>query len=84
MTQDFAEEGNGLTMALANELKRMIELTGGTPDESEVHSGCGLALWNKKHHQRQAQAQQVYLSAAVYLSAYHDGPCVHVLLPLSG
>jgi hypothetical protein len=64
-------------MALANELKRMIELTGGSPDESEVQAGCGLALCYKKNHQQQAQAQQVSLSA------HHHRPCVHVLSPLS-
>ena len=35
--QDFAEEGNGLTMALTQELKRIIELTGGVmADDSEA------------------------------------------------
>mmetsp|Transcript_21219 Transcript_21219/g.33941 ORF Transcript_21219/g.33941 Transcript_21219/m.33941 type:complete len:326 (-) Transcript_21219:110-1087(-) len=47
--KDFAEDGNGLTMALAAELKRMVEMMGGTPDDIDVNPGCsGLGLWSKK------------------------------------
>ena len=50
-TQDFADDGNGLTMALAGELKRMIEESGGSAEDRDVAAGCASVVrlgWPKK------------------------------------